>query len=197
MTSAGTTLSILICTVEDRAKMCRELLGGLIYQLVLFDLANHVEILHNVDDGAAEIGTKRNKLLRAAQGEYVCFIDDDDTVADDYVARLYAALQERPDCVTFRGKMIWRGKWWPFEHRLKYTSYRQSATCFRRPPNHLTPVPWKIAMRFPFPDHGRGEDVVFATAMARSRVLKTEVFIDHDMYFYVPSSERHRVPIEV
>jgi len=47
------------------------------------------------------VGSARNLGLSMADGEYVCFIDADDRISDDYLEELYAATSpEKPDIVV-------------------------------------------------------------------------------------------------
>ena len=46
---------------------------------------NIVEILVEKDNGTMSVGAKRNLLIDKANGEYICFIDDDDFIAQNYL----------------------------------------------------------------------------------------------------------------
>jgi glycosyltransferase involved in cell wall biosynthesis len=72
------TLSILICSLPGRIKYLSELLNVLNPQI------EGEEIIINIDKYKT-IGAKRNDLLNASKSDYVCFIDDDDMVSEDYL----------------------------------------------------------------------------------------------------------------
>ena len=56
------------------------------------------------------VGSARNLGLKNATGEYLCFIDSDDVVSDDYLQELYAAASgEKPDIVV-TGNVL---EYWP------------------------------------------------------------------------------------
>ena len=66
-------LSILICTIQSRAEYLKELLDELNHQIQF----SNVQVLWLGDNKSMSVGTKRNALLSIAEGEWVCFIDDD------------------------------------------------------------------------------------------------------------------------
>ena len=181
-------LSILICTIKSRQLLCGRLLGILRPQR-----CPEVEILTEEDDGDTTIGAKRNVLLDRAQGRYLCFIDDDDTVSDDYVASLVSGLsthkdQGGPDCVGFRAKWYEDGK------HTADTSYslsndpkcrevdRGSYFQIERLPCHLTPVRAEFAKAVGFQPWNFGEDREYASKLRP--YLSREVFIDKVLYHY-------------
>lgn len=63
--------------------------------------SGEVEFLVESDSGELTSGQKRNMLMGRASGEYVAFIDDDDTLAEDYVDSLLTATSSNPDVITF------------------------------------------------------------------------------------------------
>ena len=91
-------LSILIPSLAKRTDFLNRLLCLLDHQLT-----EAVEVLVNIDNGASKIGEKRNALLRAAGGDYVCFIDDDDRVTDDYVQQMLKGIALGVDVVSIQG----------------------------------------------------------------------------------------------
>ena len=54
-----------------------------------------------IDRKNGGVSAARNTGLQAAKGEYLCFIDDDDSVEPDYLPNLLAAAQAHPtaDCI--------------------------------------------------------------------------------------------------
>jgi len=200
-------LSILICSLETRQNLLDRLLKHLKVQAT-----PDVEIVTDVDNGEVAIGAKRNRLLSRSVGRYLCFFDDDDLPAPDYVSRLRGAIKQGPDCVGFYVRRLQRpfpghpfkligiGKhtiengWQPTEKPMGAVDVRRFATdqegddlfWFIRPPNHLTPVRREIALATRFPEKNIGEDRDYATSMMLNGLLKTEVFIDGEpMYDYL------------
>jgi glycosyltransferase involved in cell wall biosynthesis len=80
-------LSILICTLPLRLEFLQRL-----EKILKPQLNEHVQVLINADTDM-EIGKKRNKLISQAEGEYACFIDDDDLVTKDYVSKILQAVE--------------------------------------------------------------------------------------------------------
>ena len=72
-------LSILIPTLESRQQQFEWLYDKLATQVRRHGLEGEVEILSLRDDGTTSIGYKRNRLMEQAQGEFIVFVDDDDT----------------------------------------------------------------------------------------------------------------------
>lgn len=176
-------LSILILSIPSRAQSLARLLAILSRQMT-----PEVEVLVALDDRAQHRADKRNQLVGAAKGDYCCFVDDDDTVSPQYVGRLLAALESKPDCVGFRvarykgSELIGEAM-----HSLRFVRYAK--TCkndswyeYERPPNHLNPIRTTIVRDFPFQAVGL-EDVDFACRVRSS--LFTQAFVDDVLYHYV------------
>jgi glycosyltransferase involved in cell wall biosynthesis len=86
-------LSILIPAIPERLGMLAELLPKLTKQLE----DKPVELLVVVDNKKRPLGEKRNLMMDSCQGKYLTHLDDDDSVADDYIDSILAALAEAPD----------------------------------------------------------------------------------------------------
>lgn len=173
-------LSILICTLESRKPLFSQLMIMLKAQKT-----SEVEILFECDKGELSIGGKRNKLLKRATGDYVCFIDDDDSVDARYVELILEALKSNPDCVKLIGIMSTNGRnQRRFEHSIKFYNYFELNTIYCRPPNHLNPIKRSIAIKFKFPEINMGEDTDWAMQISRSMLLQKEAVIDIPIYHY-------------
>lgn len=180
-------LSILIPTMPKRIGLLNRLLKVLNAQVT-----DEVEILTYSDDGRITTGRKRNDLIQQAQGKYVVFVDDDDMVADTYINDILGAAKHNPDCITFRG-------WMTTDNRSK-TEFRLSINypysegwyegkmIYFRYPNHITPIKKEIAIKVQFPNVSIGEDYSYATQLHKLGLLKTEVHIQKELYFYLYQS---------
>lgn len=99
--------SILISMIPERYHTAQGLLYSLLEGQSVARMPD-VELLWLGDNKRRTVGAKRNALLDMARGEYVCFIDDDDEVAADYVRRLRDAIiatrktPEPADVICFR-----------------------------------------------------------------------------------------------
>lgn len=182
-------LSILIATMDSRRTLFERVYNKMRGQILTANLHGEVEIISERDNGKRKTGHKRNILVNRAKGDYVCFVDDDDDVASDYVTRIVTATKQGADCVGITGRIMWHGKWIAFVHSLQYKNYsRAKDGTFLRSPNHLNPIRRTIALRHPFTCKDHGEDTDYAMAMARSGALKTETFLDDPpMYWYAPA----------
>lgn len=196
-------LSILICTVPDRREKLEKLLAHLDKQITD---RREVEVktfeTKTSKEGGPHVGDKRNYLLAVSTGEYVCWLDDDDWVSDDYVQSMLDAMRTSPDCVTFKclftnedighptqvyfGRVHsnrnvekdGNGNYLPFEKRHR-----------TRMVNHLNPVKRSIVEEMEkrtgkpaFPDATFGEDNAYALKL--KPYLRTEVNIDRILYHY-------------
>lgn len=180
------TLSLLICTLDERAMFLRKLL-----EMLKPQCTGDVEIIVDCDNRQKTIGKKRNDLMKKAKGEYIAYIDDDDVISDDYVAEiLYAINKSNPDAVGFKSKISFDGlresttimsheHGWTDEQDPAHTDRR----IYYRPIQHLNPVKRKLALKVQFPDIGFEEDKRYAVGL--KEIIKTEEFIDKFLYYYL------------
>ena len=181
-------LSILMATLTSRKKQFDNIHAFIYNQIVNNNLQDEVEIVVFEDDKQFPVGMKRNALIESAKGEYTCFVDDDDWLSEDYVITIYNALKDNPDvdCIGMKGMLVSQQLGQKiFIHSVRYTSYDEDAQAYYRPPNHLNPIRRDITVNFKFPIMTRGEDFNWAMEMCRANVLKSEVFINKVLYFYV------------
>ena len=173
-------LSILIPAMPAR----KEMLDGLI--VLLKAQIGNLPIEICINDFNETIGTKRNQLLAAAEGEYLCFIDDDDIVADDYIYLIVNALKrDHPDCCSLNGVITTDGQNAKiFTHSIKHTRYFEQDNVYYRPPNHLNVIKSEIAKCFKFPEINFGEDTDWAMQICNSGMLKKESTIEGILYYY-------------
>lgn len=137
------------------------------------------------------VGEKRNKLLRSASGEYVCFIDDDDKISPQYIRMILDSMSTRPgmDCypfrVEFKNKLLGR-----HDVLFSRTFARDSnkGDVWERMPNHLIPVRRDLALRVMFDNIQMGEDARYAKNLKPH--LKTECMIPEVLYYYHPDESR-------
>ena len=181
-------LSILIpvkYTYNDFYKRLRDVLNP--------QLTDEVEVKALFNFGTKSIGYYRNQLLDKAKGEYLCFIDADDLVSDDYISTILNGLQFEPHCCSLRGIITTDGNNPElFEHSIKYDSYRTTSNHikYERYPNHLNVIKSDIAKQFRFPEISHGEDTDWATQIHNSGLLKLEYYIDKVIYHYEYVSQK-------
>jgi len=87
MENSNVKLSILICSVDtiERKESLNKLIHELNHQVCSNYAEEIVEIIVEKDNGELSVGGKRNVLIDKAQGEYICFIDDDDFISSNYL----------------------------------------------------------------------------------------------------------------
>ena len=181
-------LSILIPTISRRKQLFDNLLFSLNEQIETG--LNGVEILHDGNDFDS-IGEKRNRLLNMAHGDYVCFVDDDDSVCENYIALLLQGIATNPDCIALKGIITEDGQDPQyFEHSIFYKRYETTnrtyptGTKYLRYPNHLNCIRSSIAKQFKFPETNHGEDTDWATQIHNSGLLMHEYNTEKVLYFY-------------
>lgn len=181
-------LSILICHTPGREHFLSRL-----KQRVWPQIGTVAEIRIDPDPHVS-IGAKRNALLEEAEGDYVCFIDDDDLVSDNYVRLLMEGIEKGVDCCSLKGIITEDGKN-PliFEHSIRYKEYRTvigednttpGFVRYERYPNHLNCIKASIAKQFRFPEKNHSEDTEWATMIHKSGLLKAEHYIPQVIYYY-------------
>jgi glycosyltransferase involved in cell wall biosynthesis len=166
-----TKLSILICSLGERSD---KLIGlcGIMQEIDEQIQKLPVEVLVSIDNGQLSVGEKRNKLLHAASGDYIAFVDDDDEVSDNYVDELLHAIAEseqrqaegnsHPDVITFeveytdfsqKSRML-------FVQSLKYRDGKQELGRQRigAPPTHVACWRREVALCNEFPPISYAED---------------------------------------
>jgi glycosyltransferase involved in cell wall biosynthesis len=180
MQVGGLKLSILVCTLPDRALLLERLHSVLRPQIRA--RAEEVEVVTRL--GTETTGAKRNALLAEARGEYVAFVDDDDFVSGDYVEKVLAATESHPDCVGISGVITFDNRD-PrlFLHSIECDGWYEAGGIYFRTPNHLNPIIADIAREVGFADVVHGEDHDFSRRL-RPR-LRTEVKVERPVYFYL------------
>jgi glycosyltransferase involved in cell wall biosynthesis len=179
-------LSVLVPSVSARradfAPKIADALFGQHEALPAADQAR-VEILMLTDARGMVLGEKRNAMVRMAQGDYVVFVDDDDRIADDYLATLLAATEHGADAITFDADVsIDGGRPKRCRYSIAYAADADTATEYHRLPNHITAVRREHALATPFPAKLKGEDSAYAVRLRP--LLHTEHRLDRVLYYY-------------
>jgi len=176
--------SILILSLPNRLDMLKELYSKLTAQI---GDRKDIEVLTIVDNRSMTVGEKRNMALSLARGEYLSFLDDDDTVSDNYVNQIYNALNSNPDVVTFDQHCSVNGIEFNVSFGLKNPNepailqngrYKD----IRRKPYHMCVWRSVIAKNTPFQTISYGEDIDWI--MKLSMRSKTETHINEVLHYY-------------
>lgn len=176
-------LSILILTLPTRIDSYSNLIRTLNQQVIENNLLDKVQILSLCDTKEISVGEKRNILLNKSIGRYVCFIDDDDLIATDYLIKIISAISSNSDVITFCGDYVENGQTTPFSISTIHRGNYNHPNLFYRLPNHLCPVKREIAVSCLFTDKNYGEDSDYAERI--NQHIKNEFHIQDKLYFYM------------
>ena len=170
-------LSILICTIPEREWFLNRVMA------ILSEQHGDYEILINGSDKS--IGRKRNELLSEASGDYVAFIDDDDTISPNYIPLVMEGIDKGVDCCSLTGIITDDGKNpRKFIHSDKYDSWFEKDNIYYRCVNHLNCIKTSLALQIGFPEKNNGEDHDYSLRLKKSGLIKTEHEIEPVIYYY-------------
>lgn len=167
-------LSILVLGLTDRNT------SYILYQLHK-QQTEDVEILSLIDNKSYTVSEKRNILINLSHGDYVCFVDDDDMVEDNYIQELLHWTNSDADVINFT---VWISINGWIEQPVYYSKDYDNITkdgAFYRQPNHIMAIKRDIALLVPY-ENVPAEDTVFATKV--NQYLQSEHTIDKMLYHY-------------
>jgi hypothetical protein len=174
-------LSILIATVTPRQSLLSRLLSNLQYQL--HQHGRNLEVILHPSD-TMSMGDKFNELYQAASGRLAVQVDDDDTVAANYVDRILSVSKGH----DFVGYNIWLTVWGKDAgvYRINppeavHQPYEASLRT-----RHVTPkcpLLTAHARRFPF-DNRFAADYRWVTEVIADGFPHNPVFLDEKLYHY-------------
>lgn len=174
-------LSILIATIGRREQKFSSLLKTLNPRVQAFN--GQIEIVAYWNNGELPIGEIRRALIEQAKGEYVCFIDDDDSVPEYYCDLIMQALEKSYDYVGFKVQFFNEGvEAKPVFHSISYGHWHEDERGYYRGVTHLNPIKRSIALQGDFGKKGTGEDEHWSRSV--THLVKNEAYIDRVMYFY-------------
>lgn len=179
-------LSILVCSVHTRYQTFLPKIQEQLYtQLDKLAEADQqrVEIIVLVDNKQLMLGHKRNTMIDIAQGKYISFVDDDDRIADDYIATLLAATEKGTDSIVFTAMVSQNGEpakpcYYSKDHKRDYNK----SNAYYRIPNHICCIKREVSLKSSFPNILYGEDAGYGKVLLP--FLKTEYKIDKVLYYY-------------
>jgi glycosyltransferase involved in cell wall biosynthesis len=161
-------LSILIPSIPSRygilSKLATELYRQKLYMQTVHPTLGEIEIVIDGSerflDGGLSIGKKREKLVNAANGKYLCFLDDDESIAPNYMELLVRMCNENKDVCTFWSIAKLDNYWGLVDMSLAYPDNEELSAnrIARRRAWHISPVRSKFAKLHTFDDINYGED---------------------------------------
>jgi len=162
-----TRLSILIPTIPSRAEKFTNLFNEIQRQSTWVNTihvgAGTVEILVDGSDsfldGGLSIGKKREELVKKASGQYLCFLDDDEDIAPNYLEVLIGLVRQNKDVCTFRNISKLDDFWMIVDMRLEHPNEQgKPDKLIMRKPWHICPVRSLYAKLHQFEDINYAED---------------------------------------
>ena len=185
------TLSILICSVETEERQGK--LKKLIYELHRQISKNYaeeiVEIIVDTDNMNKSVGKKRNDLIEKSQGEFICFIDDDDFVSENYLSIILHHLNSGIDILLIGIDHIKNGvneiKILP---SLYIDNLITNEAVFRTNHFHLCPHKKSIAKNVLFECINFAEDMLYSQNMVKH--INNSFIIYEPIYIYFDNLEK-------
>ena len=177
-------LTILIPTLFSRMDRLKSLIEELNFQIQ----SKPVQILWMGDNKSMTVGEKRNLLLESAKGEFICFIDDDDYVHEEYIKTLLSAIEAGKEIICFEGRQTTNGKEdCPFKYDLTAgRNHKKVINGVRYKvmlPDHL--CVWKKSLIVEkFPLKNLGEDHAWASAMSFHYKNEDVLYLKETLYHY-------------
>ena len=195
--SSDIVVSILILSIPSRTESVTALVKKLEKQL---GNRRSVEILVFSDNCSQSISAKRNVLLQAARGRFVCFLDDDDGVSNDYIDQILKAAETHPqtDCISFNQFCSLDGEPMNVEfgignpHGQLWRTEEGLLGDIKRPPYHMCLWRRELAQSEEFqPKYGANgqstEDIDWLLRLYPK--VQTEHHIDAPLHLYIYSSQ--------
>jgi Glycosyl transferase family 2 len=186
--------TICIATLAGRREKLSRLLAHLLPQC---EADGRVEVIACHDNGDMPLPAKRQALLEAAQGAYVSYVDDDDTVDPRFVQLVTAAMEHDPDYVAFRHVYYVAGVRQPQQVTtgLHLKTWFSTREVLARDITHVNPVKASIAKQADFTAPSEGaEDWAYTTTVRRLAVTQEVIGADLYHYFHDPAdSAQHQL----
>lgn len=161
MSKGKPILSILIPSVPERKEKLIALVSKLKEQITTQE---EVEILYDdskkFTEGGLSVGRKRNSLVQSANGKYLCFLDDDDSMSPNYIQALLAMCRKGKDVCTFRSMYKCDYYWALVDMDMENIENEQAnpLVIIKRRAWHLCPVLSTLAKQHEFKDINDAED---------------------------------------
>ena len=184
-------LSILICSVEieERQIKLKKLISELHKQISKNYAEEIVEILIDTDNMTKSVGQKRNDLINKAKGHFVCFIDDDDFITENYLSTILNHLNIGIDILLIGISHIENGinktKILP---SLFIDNLTTNEVVFKTNHFHLCPHKKSIAELISFDCVNFAEDMIYSQKMVKH--ISNHVVISDPIYIYFDNLEK-------
>lgn len=146
-------------------------------------------------EGGLSIGKKREALVQKAEGAYLCFLDDDDSIAPNYLQELIALCKKRRDVCTFSNISKLDNFWMIVDMSLNNPVNEQGTNgIVKRKPWHICPVKSQYAKLHSFEDINYGEDWKwFEQVLSHCRTEAHTTSILHQYNYSSKTSESDKI----
>lgn len=181
--------------------------------------SDEIEFLLNVSMEDIKVGKKRNDLIKFANSDYFCFIDDDDLITENYFSKIITSLSYDVDAVGIMGRIHYlkTKKIIPFIHSTtQYTNLTKDTTksgkflllrdlkekfnTIKYPLDddtlihlslisHLCPIRLNLIKEIQFKEINYGEDIPWFLELLNKKIIKKEAFINEIIYEYLYEKE--------
>jgi glycosyltransferase involved in cell wall biosynthesis len=184
-------LSILICAVEieERQIKLKKLVSELHRQISKNYAEEIVEILVDTDNMTKSVGQKRNDLISKSKGHFVCFIDDDDFITENYLSTILHHLNIGIDILLIGISHIENGinktKILP---SLFIDNLTTNDVVFKTNHFHLCPHKKSIAELVSFDCVNFAEDMIYSKKMGKH--ISNHAVIYDPIYIYFDNLEK-------
>jgi hypothetical protein len=185
-------LSILIPTIHERFPMWSNLVTELYKQIDTcyrsHPTLGQVEVCSDnrakFIDGGVSVGVKRDSLVQNATGEYLLFLDDDETIPPNYVEQVLRLCNQGKDICTFRSLFKCDTYWALIDMSLKYKRNEDATPehIVKRKPWHVCAIRSEIAKRHRFSNMNNAEDWDWMERVLKD--VKTEAHTSQILHQY-------------
>lgn len=188
-------LSVLMPTIPQRVEqftaLYNELMSQVTYMHTVHPSLGQIEVLIDSRDrfldGGPSIGTKRDALLQRATGKYLNFLDDDESIAPNYLETLVRLCSKDKDVCTFRNLTKTDGYWTIIDMGLHFADEEATPDRItRRSFWHICPIRSTYAKTARFPDTNYGEDAAWIAKVRK--FVRSEAKSDAVIHCYQHSS---------
>jgi transcriptional regulator CtsR len=183
MANNNIKLSILICSIEneERQENLKKIIHELNNQICKNYAEKIVEVIVEKDNCLISVGEKRNSLISKSNGEYICFIDDDDFISENYLNLILQNLKK--DILMIRINHLINGvKSKPIQTSLYIDYLETNEFIFRTNHFHLCPVKRVIADNIKFQKINFAEDLDFSQKIVP--LIQSYDSIEEEIYIY-------------
>jgi len=185
------TLSILICSVntEERQIKLKKLINELNRQISRNLAEELVEIIIDTDNMEKSVGEKRNDLIGKAQGEFICFIDDDDFITENYLNIILSNINSGIDILLISIEHIENGvNKTKIVPSLYIDNLNTGEAVFKTNHFHLCPHKKSIARNVLFEGVNFAEDMIYSQKMVS--YISNSFSITEPIYIYFDNLEK-------